>query len=93
MAAEPDSSAGAVKQEEQAGSPGASSSIRQRHAEGEVKLQEEKLGETGSKRLSSGSPQKSPAKKLRKTEDSMDSSPRAKQTKGPMDSFVIKNPA
>ena len=94
MTAEPDSSAGAVKQEDQDRNIGASSSVRKKNAGTEVKKeQEEKQDEVGSKRLSGGSPQKTPTKRLKKTEGSMDSSPAARQTKGPMDSFVIKNPA
>ncbi len=94
VAAEPDSSAGAVKQEDQARKPGASSSVSKKHAGTEVKKeQEEKQDEVGSKRVSGGSSQKTPTKKMKKTEGSMDSSPAAKRTQGPMDSFVIKNPA
>ena len=94
MAAEPNSSAGAVKQEDQVHNTGDSSSMSKKHAGTEVKKeQEEKQDEVGSKRLSGGSPQRTPTKKLKKTEGSMESSPAAKQKKGPMDSFVIKNPA
>ena len=94
IAAEPDSSAGAAKREDQDGNFGASSSRSKKHAGTEVKKeQEEKQDGVGSKRLSGGSPQKTPTKKLKKTEGSMESSPAAKQKKGPMDSFVIKNPA
>ena len=94
MAAEPDSSAGAAKQEAQAHNTRASSSVSKSHVGTQIELeQEEKLDEVGSKRLLGGSPQKTPAKKLKITEGSMGGSPAAKQKKGPMDSFVIKNPA
>ena len=94
IAAEPDSSAGAAKQEDQDCNTGASSSGSKKHAGTEVrKEQEDKQDEFGSKRLSGGSPQKTPTKKLKETAGSMESSPVAKQKKGPMDSFVIKNPA
>ena len=94
MAAEPNSSAGAVKQDDQVHNTEASSSMSRKHAGAEMKKeQEEKQDEVGSKRLSGGSPEKTPTKKPKKSEGSMDGSPAARQTKGPMDSFVIKNPA